>query len=139
MPVFVNGKYFVRGEYALSVFGLGTFLTPPIISPAGGVFTNSVIVTITNSPAGPSIFYTLDGTAPTTNSTLYTWPFILTNSVVVQAIAAQPGAVNSAIATASFVNSSAVGNGTGLLGAYWSNVTSAAFTNIGFSVPPTLI
>ncbi len=139
VPVVANGKVFVRGEYSLSVFGLGAFLLPPIISPAGGAFTNSVTVTISNSAAGPSIYYTLDGATPTTNSTLYTGPFVLTNSVLVQAIAAQPGAVSSAVASASFINSSAFGNGTGLTGAYWSNVTSAAFTNVGFSVPPTLV
>jgi uncharacterized repeat protein (TIGR03806 family) len=138
-PVVVNGKVFVRGEYALSVFGLGSFLSPPIISPAGGTFNNSVTVTISNSVPGPSIYYTLDGTTPTTNSTLYTGSFVLTNSTLVQAIAAQPGAVNSAVTSASFVNASAIGNGTGLLGAYWSNVTSAAFTNVGFSTPPTLV
>jgi uncharacterized repeat protein (TIGR03806 family) len=139
VPVVVNGKVFVRGEYALTVFGLATFLPPPLISPAGGAFTNSVTVTMTNSTPGAAIYYTLDGMTPTTNSTLYTGPFILTNSVLVQAIAAQAGAVNSAVASASFINSSAFGNGTGLLGAYWSNTTSAAFTNIGFSVPPTLV
>jgi uncharacterized repeat protein (TIGR03806 family) len=139
VPVVANGKVFVRGEYALSVYGLGTFLSPPIIAPAGGVFTNSVIVSITNSAASASIYYTLDGTTPTTNSILYTAPFILTNTALVQAIAAQPGSVNSAVASASFLNSSAVGNGTGLLGAYWSNTTSAAFTNIGFNATPTLV
>ena len=139
VPVVANGKVIVRGEYALSVFGLGTFLLPPIISPAGGAFTNSVLVTISNSTPAASIYYTLDGTTPTTNSILYTGPFVLTNSVLVQAIAAQPGAVNSAVAGASFINSSALGNGTGLLGAYWANTTSAAFTNVGFSVPPSLV
>jgi uncharacterized repeat protein (TIGR03806 family) len=139
VPVVVNGKVYVRGEYALSVFGLGTFLLPPIISPAGGLFTNAVTVTITNPVPGPSIYFTLDGTAPTTNSALYAGPFVLTNSVVVQAMAAQPGAVNSPVASASFVNLSAVGNGTGLLGGYWSNVTNTVFTNIGFSLPPTLV
>ena len=89
--------------------------------------------------AASHLFTTLDGTTPTTNSTLYTGPFVLTNSLLVQAIFAEPGAVNSAAASAGFINSSAVGSGTGLLGAYWSNVTSAAFTNIGFSTPPTLV
>ena len=139
VPVVANGKVYVRGEYALSVFGLGTFLVPPIISPAGGAFINSVTVTITNAAPAASIYYTLDGTAPSTNSILYTGPFILTNSVLVQAIATQPGAVNSAIASASFINSSALGNGTGLLGAYWANTTSASFTNAGFSAPPSLV
>jgi hypothetical protein len=139
VPVVANGKVFVRGEYALSVFGVAAFLSPPIISPAGGPFTNSVTVTITNATPAASIYYTLNGTTPTTNSILYTGPFVLTNSILVQAIAAQPGSVNSAIASASFINSSALGNGIGLLGAYWSNTTNTAFTNAAFSVPSTLV
>ena len=56
-----------------------------------------------------------------------------------QAVAAQPGAVNSGVAIASFIDSSAVGSGTGLQGSYWSNVTSVAFTNASFSLSPTLV
>jgi hypothetical protein len=113
-PVVANGKVYVRGEYALSVFGLAAFLPAPVISPAGGLFTNSVTVTITNSIPGASIYYTLDGTIPTTNATSYTGPFVLTNTTLVQAIAAQAGAVNSAVVSASFVNSPPTGNGTTL-------------------------
>jgi hypothetical protein len=112
VPVVANGKVYVRGEYALSVFGLAPFLPLPVISPAGGLFTNSVTVTITNSNIGVSLYYTLDGTTPTTNSPLYTGPIVLTNTVLVQVIAAQAGAVNSAVVSASFVNSSPTGNGT---------------------------
>src|SRR5262249_24613268 len=42
VPVVANGKVYFRGKYALSFFALATFLPPPIISPAGGSFTNSV-------------------------------------------------------------------------------------------------
>src|SRR5262249_25083459 len=81
----------------------------------------------------------LDGTTPTTNSFLYTGPFTLTNSAGVTAIAIQPGAFNSPAANASFINSSAIGNGDGLTGQYWANTLSTAFTNIGFTNLPTLV
>ncbi len=57
---------------------------------------------------------------------------------MVQAAAFLPGAVNSSVASASFLNSSAVGHGTGLLGQYWANTTSAEFINANFTNPPTL-
>ncbi len=137
-PTVVNGKVFVGAQYALSVYGNGLFLPTPSISPDGGLFTNSVMVSLADAAPNASIYYTLDGTLPTTNSILYTGPFLLKNSALVQAIAAEFGAVNSGLASASFADSSAVGNGTGLLGEYWANTGSKAFTNITFSASPTL-
>jgi hypothetical protein len=98
-----------------------------------------VTVTLSDATNGVTIYYTLNGTAPTTNSILYTSPFTLTNTVEVNAIAAQPEAFNSVAASASFINSSSIGTGTGLLGSYWSNTTSTAFTNVAFAVSPTLV
>ncbi len=137
-PTEANGKVFVGAQYELSIFGNSLFLATPVISPAGGLFTNSLAVTLSDATPNSTIYYTLDGTAPTTNSLVYTGPFILNSSASVQAIASQPGATSSGVASAGFVDTSAIGTGTGLLGAYWTNVTSLAFTNVAFNVPPTL-
>jgi hypothetical protein len=137
-PTVANGKVYVGTQYALSVFGFTVFLATPVISPDGGLFTNSVTVTLSDATPGATVFYTEDGTTPTTNSILYAGPFVVTSTVNLQAIAAKPGSVNSGAASASFVNSAAVGHGTGLLGEYWAGTTSAAFTNINFAALPTL-
>ena len=132
-PTVANGKVYVGAGYALSVFGNATFLPAPTISPNGGIFTNSVTVTMSDSVTGASIYYTLDGTTPTTNSIHYTDPFVLTNTAGVNAIAIKPGQLNSAVTTVSFLNSSEIGSGTGLLGAYYSNQLET------FNDPPTLV
>ena len=135
VPVVANGKVYVRGEYSLAVYGLGNLLPTPVIAPDGGAFSQSVTVTLTDATNGVTIYYTLDGTAPTTNSLLYTGPFVLNYSAVLNAIAVKAGSVNSGIASASFVNTAASGNGIGLTGEYFANHTSSS----PFSGAPTLV
>ena len=128
-PTVAGGKVYVGAQYTLSVYGLQVFVDTPTISPAGGVFTNSVIVTMSDTSQGASIYYTLDGTTPTAASSLYSGPFVLTSNAVVQAIAIQSGAVSSAVNGVSFVNTAALGRGTGLLGLYYANTfPTDAFT-----------
>ncbi len=139
VPVVADGKVFVGGDFGVAVYGVAVTLPAPTISPNGGIFTNSVTVTLADASNGVTIYYTLNGTAPTTASLLYTAPFTLTNTVEVNAIATEEGALNSAVASASFINSSSIGTGTGLQGNYWANTTSAAFTNVNFANLPTLV
>jgi len=134
-PVIAGGKVYVGAQYAVSVFGPAIFLPAPTISPSGGAFIDSVPVTLADATPGASIYYTLDGTMPTTNSTLYTGGLIVSNTAVLQAIAAASGAVNSAAASASFVNTAESGSGSGLTGEYYANHTSAS----PFSGLPTLV
>ncbi len=139
VPTIVNGKVYVGGQYSVTVYGsAASFVATPTIAPNGGSFATSITITLSDVTPNTTIYYTIDGTTPTTSSLLYTVPFVLTNTATVQAIAVKPGAVNSGIASAGFVNTSAIGSGAGLVGYYWSNVTSVAFTNVSFSVPPTL-
>jgi hypothetical protein len=49
-------------------------LAPPILSPAPGIYTNEVTLTLQPPDTNAAVFYTLDGTLPTTNSILYTGP-----------------------------------------------------------------
>jgi hypothetical protein len=125
VPVIANGKVYVGADYGLSVYGDGFFLPAPSVSPNGELFTNMLTVTLSDSMSGVEIYYTLDGSMPTTNSTLYTGPIVITATAGLQAIAAMPGAVNSAVVSAMFINSSALGAGTGLLGAYYGNHPAA--------------
>ena len=125
-PVIAGGKVYVAAQYDVSVFGPAAFLPAPTISPTGGAFIGSVTVTLADSTPGVSLYYTLDGTTPTTSSPIYNGPLILTTSALVQAIAATAGAVNSAVANASFVNTAASGTGSGLTGAYYASTTSAS-------------
>ena len=121
VPTVANGKVYMGTIGSLSVFGNSAFLALPLISPNGGVFTNSVTVSLSDSVPGATLYYTLDGTTPTTNSLLYTGPFVLTQNAGVQAVAAMPGSPNSSIAQTTFISAAELGAGTGLLGQYYAN------------------
>ena len=74
----------------------------PVISPSGGTFTSAPSVTITDATTGASIYYTTDGTAPTTSSTLYSTAFTVSQSETVTAMASASGYSQSAPASAVF-------------------------------------
>src|SRR5207247_5640037 len=79
----------------------------PVISPGPGTYTNSVSVSLSDATTGASIYYTTDGTTPTTSSTLYSnTPFALNSSATVQAIAVLNGYSNSNVASAVYTMSS---------------------------------
>ena len=65
-------------------------------------FTESTEVTITCETEGASIYYTIDGSEPTSQSTAYTAPFSLTESATVKAIAYDATGAASAVATKAF-------------------------------------
>ena len=75
----------------------------PAFSPVGGTYSAAQTVAISDSTAGTSIYYTTDGTAPTTSSTLYAGPIMVSTSETLQAIAVASGDTNSATASASYV------------------------------------
>jgi chitinase len=78
-------------------------LAPPTITPDGGTFSPSVSVTLNPPDTNATLYYTLDGTLPTTNSFLYSVPFTLTNSATVMANAFETGFNNSVAANATFI------------------------------------
>jgi hypothetical protein len=69
-------------------------LPPPEVSPHGGNFDKPVEVSLTSEP-GAKIYYTIDGTVPTTSDLLYEKPVELTSPTIVRAKAFKPGFTRS--------------------------------------------
>ena len=75
----------------------------PVITPPTGTYHSSQSVSITDSTPGAKIYYTTDGSLPTTLSTLYNGPFTVSKSgTTVQAVAAATSYSNSDPATATY-------------------------------------
>lgn len=74
----------------------------PAFSPAGGTYTGAVDVTISCATEGAKIYYTLDGTEPTVNSSLYTKAIKVDSSMTVKAMAAVDGMTDSNTVTADY-------------------------------------
>ncbi len=63
-------------------------VTPkPVITPGGGTFKTSVQVTIADRDVQAALFYTTDGTKPTTSSQRYAGPIVVSAKTKVQALA----------------------------------------------------
>lgn len=78
--------------------------TTPTITPVAGS-TFPIAVTITDvSQNGSRIYYTTDGSTPTSASTLYTASFTITASTIVKAIAVAPGYSYSDVASITYGN-----------------------------------
>lgn len=66
-------------------------IAPVEIAPARNVFVDQVEVTMTSQTPDVEIRYTLDGSEPTLQSSLYEGPFMLRHNAVVKARAYRPG------------------------------------------------
>ena len=74
----------------------------PTFSPDGGRFAMDQTVTVAiNAEAGSTIYYTTNGSTPTTSSTQYTAPFTVNATTTVKAIAVKNGE-SSGVASATY-------------------------------------
>ncbi len=89
-----------NGTISFKFVGVSNVATPTF-SPKAGRYTETQTVTITCETAGATIYYTLDGTAPTTSSTRYTQPLTISETTTAKAIAVSDGE-ESATATAKY-------------------------------------
>jgi hypothetical protein len=85
----------------LTITNIGASDTP-VMKPAAGTYTETQLVALTDPIAGAVIYYTVNGSIPTTSSTKYTTPILVTASETIQAIAIAPDYSTSSVATAAY-------------------------------------
>lgn len=98
----------VATGYSNSAVASGTFTislpvaAAPTFSPAPGSYTSAQSVTLADSTNGAAIYYTTDGSTPTTSSAAYSAPIAVSSSTTIQAIAMAAGYMNSTVATGTY-------------------------------------
>ena len=70
---------------------------------AAGAQNGAEVVTLADATSGAKIYYTLDGSTPSTTSQLYQAPFLVSSNLTVNAIAVAPGYSNSSAASKAFM------------------------------------
>jgi Chitobiase/beta-hexosaminidase C-terminal domain len=75
----------------------------PTFSLASGTYTSAKSVTLSDATAGATIYYTTNGTTPTTSSTQYSDAISVTASETIEAIAVAKGYIDSGLASADYV------------------------------------
>lgn len=88
--------------WSIAASALGAAAAKPSFSPAGGTYATPQTVTISSTTAGARIYYTTNGTTPTTKSAPYTGPVAVGASKTLKAIATATGYANSAAASATY-------------------------------------
>ncbi|WP_263360144.1 beta strand repeat-containing protein [Acidicapsa ligni] len=107
---FLQAIAIAPGKTASPVASAGYTITPnmvptPTFNPAGGNFTGTQMVTISDSASNVNIYYTLDGSVPSANSTLYISgsPVAISQTSTLSAIAVAAGFTNSSVNSATYI------------------------------------
>jgi hypothetical protein len=116
VPTVANGKVYVGSGNYISIYGLlaATQVAPaPVISPFGGnpqIFSGTQMVTITDAVAGATIYYTTNGTTPTSNSAVYSSAIPVSANETITAIASPSGYLQSPPASVTYQSATTPAN-----------------------------
>jgi hypothetical protein len=105
-----------------AVAGAATAATPTF-SPVAGTYSSNQNVAVTSATPGARIYYTTNGTTPTTSSTLYSSPITVSATTTVKALAAATGYTTSAVASATYTLVAATPTFSPAAGTYGANQT----------------
>jgi N-acetylneuraminic acid mutarotase len=110
----------------------------PAFGLTPGTYSATQTVTISDTTTGATIYYTTDGTMPTTNSAVYSGPITVSSTETIEAIAVAPGYSQSSVASATYnITTSGGGGGSDSIDAptlpQWGVIAMGLFL-VGFSI-----
>ena len=125
---FVNGTLLPSQTLTLGLSGSGPVAATPVFTPGTGTYTSTQSVTIADGTAGSTIYYTIDGSAPSSASSQYTGPVSVATNHTLQAIATAPGYLQSAVASATYTFQEPVASATPGSLAFGNQIVSSPAT-----------
>jgi Chitobiase/beta-hexosaminidase C-terminal domain/Legume lectin domain len=106
-PLYIDSFNFSEGSTTPSAPGSTPQAATPTFSPAAGTYSDPQSVSISDATSGATIYYTTNGTTPTTSSSKYTSPITVSSTETLQAIAVATGDANSTAGSAGYTINSA--------------------------------
>lgn len=113
-----------------AAYAIQSAAATPTFSPSPGPYVSAQTVAIASSTSGAAIYYTTDGTVPTTSSTLYSGPLTVSASETIKAIAVKAGFTNSSVGSGAYTI------GTGTITCTASGGVSISGSGISITVNP---
>ena len=103
-----NSTYeFDKNNYLVSYSAPAVAVEAPTFSPAAGTYADALSVTISCATSGASIYYTTDGTEPTSASSLYSGAIAIDATTTIKAIAINGSDVSTVTTATYHINSQA--------------------------------
>ena len=93
---------FVSGCQVVSLEHPAVLVEAPTFSPEAGFYTEAQTVTISTATEAADIYYTLDGTDPDMNSTMYGAPIVVSTTTTIKAVAVDGNDNLSSVASATY-------------------------------------
>jgi Chitobiase/beta-hexosaminidase C-terminal domain/FG-GAP-like repeat/Bacterial Ig-like domain (group 3)/Abnormal spindle-like microcephaly-assoc'd, ASPM-SPD-2-Hydin len=86
----------------LALFSNSATAATPVLLLAGGTYASTQNVGITDTTSGAVVYYTTNGTMPSTSSAIYSGSITVSSSETIEAIAVATGYANSAVASSTY-------------------------------------
>ena len=102
LTAIASANNYIQSLPASATFVSTAVPNTPVFSLAAGSYAGAQTLTMTDSTPGAILYYTTDGSAPSTSSAIYSQPLSIAASSTVKAVAYSPGPTASAVASATY-------------------------------------
>jgi hypothetical protein len=97
-----GGTGYIDSSVGSASYVIQASVATPTFSPVAGTYSSAQSVALSDATSNATIYYTTNGTTPTTSSTQYTGPIAVSSTETLEAIAVATGGANSAVASAAY-------------------------------------